>query len=215
MVAKHENSALAKQLFREAIERYNVAPGTLTVHQDRGAPMTSHGFAELLAELGVDRSFSRPRVSNDNPMSESLFNTTKSQPDYPGRFRDIEHARAWCADFFAWYNAQHHHEGLALFTPEQVYMGHVEAIAARRQQALDDAYLRHPERFVAGPPFVRRPPERVMINPLGAAPPTLDLVLRTPDEQLAGLWPAPVSSDIPVIHLPGVSSGAGTQVIAT
>jgi len=215
MVAKHENSALAKQLFREAIERYGVPPGTLTVHQDRGAPMTSHGFAELLTELGVDRSFSRPRVSNDNPMSESLFHTTKSQPDYPGRFRDIEHARAWCADFFAWYNTEHHHDRLALFTPQQVYMGHVETIAARRQQALDEAYQRHPERFVAGPPFVRRPPERVLINPLDAAPPTMEAVLDSPDDQLAELWPAPANTDTPFIHLPGAASSTAENLIAT
>ena len=215
MVAKHENSALAKQLFREAIERCGVPPGTLTVHQDRGAPMTSHGFAELLTELGVDRSFSRPRVSNDNPMSESLFHTTESQPDYPGRFRDIEHARTWCADFFTWYNAEHHHDRPALFTPQQVYMGHVEAVAARRQQALDEAYQRHPERFVAGSPIVRRPPERVLINPLDAAPPTMEAVLDTPDDQLAELWPALPNTDIPIIHLPGAASSIGEQAVTT
>ncbi|MDD9944386.1 MAG: integrase core domain-containing protein, partial [Myxococcales bacterium] len=214
-VAKHENSALAKQLFREAIERCGVPPGTLTVHQDRGAPMTSHGFAELLTELGVDRSFSRPRVSNDNPMSESLFHTTESQPDYPGRFRDIEHARTWCADFFTWYNAEHHHDRPALFTPQQVYMGHVEAVAARRQQALDEAYQRHPERFVAGSPIVRRPPERVLINPLDAAPPTMEAVLDTPDDQLAELWPALPNTDIPIIHLPGAASSIGEQAVTT
>lgn len=215
MVARHENSALAKQLFREAIERYDVSPGTLTVHQDRGAPMTSHGFAGLLTELGVERSYSRPRVSNDNPMSESLFHTTKSQPDYPERFRDVETARSWCAEFFDWYNVEHHHNGLALFTPQQVYMGHVEAVAARRQRALDHAYQRHPERFVAGPPLVRRPPARVMLNPLDAAPPTLDAVLDTPDDQLAGLWPTSTNADVPVIHLPGASCGADQPMIAT
>ena len=215
MVAKHENSALAKQLFREAIERYNVPPDTLTVHQDRGAPMTSHGFADLLTELGVERSYSRPRVSNDNPMSESLFNTTKSQPDYPGRFQDVEPARIWCTEFFDWYNDEHHHDGLALFTPRQVYLGHVEAVAARRQHALDEAYHRHPERFVAGPPTVRRPPARVMLNPLDAAPPTVEAVLSTPDDQLAELWPAAASSDSPIIHLPGLIPAAGGTAIAT
>ena len=215
MVALHENSALAKQLFREAIERYDVPPSTLTVHQDRGAPMTSHGFAELLTELGVDRSYSRPRVSNDNPFSESLFHTTKSQPDYPGLFRDVKHARSWCGEFFGWYNEDHHHDGLALFTPQQVYMGHVEDVAARRQCALDEAYLRHPQRFVAGPPLVRRPPARVLLNPLDAAPPTVETVLATPDDQLAELWPASTNSDIPVIHLPGATPRTNQPVIAT
>jgi transposase InsO family protein len=69
MIAAHENSALAKQLFGEAVARYDIDPGTLVVHQDRGAPMTSHGFAELLGSLGVERSYSRPRVSDDNAFS--------------------------------------------------------------------------------------------------------------------------------------------------
>jgi putative transposase len=203
MVAAHENSALAKQLFREAIERYGISAGTLTVHQDRGAPMTSHGFAELLGELGIARSYSRPRVSDDNAFSEAHFHTLKYQPDYPGRFRDIAHARSWCSEFFSWYNAEHHHDGLALFTPEQVFAGEVERIAERRQQALDDAYRRHPARFVAGPPVAARPAQRVMLNPLDAAPPTVAAILDTPDAQLAMLWPTCDVSDVTIINLPG------------
>ena len=206
MVAAHENSALARQLFGEAVARYGIDPGTLIVHQDRGAPMTSHGFAQLLGDLGVERSYSRPRVSDDNAFSESLFHTVKYQPDYPGRFKDIAHARAWCDDFFRWYNADHHHDGLALFTPQDVFMGNVERIAESRQQALDDAFKRTPERFVAGPPRVLRPPARVMLNPLDAAPPTLETVLQASDDDVAKLWPTPPLSDIPVINLPGASA---------
>jgi len=83
--------------------------------------MTAHGFADLLSALGVDRSYSRPRVSNDNPHQESHFHTLKYQPDYPGRFRDTRHGRHWCTDFFSWYNDEHHHEGLNLFTPADVF----------------------------------------------------------------------------------------------
>jgi putative transposase len=202
MVAEHENSALAQQVFREAITRYEIDPGTLVVHQDRGAPMTSHGFAELLTELGVERSYSRPRVSDDNPFSEAHFRTVKSQPDYPGQFRDLEHARSWCTSFFHWYNAEHHHDGIALFTPEQVYFAQTERIVLSRQQALDAAYLRSPARFVAGPPKAARPPQRVMLNPLDAAPPTVEAILAAPPDNLNDLWPAAVSG-VPVIHLPG------------
>lgn len=209
MLAQHENAALAKQLFREAVQRYGVAPDTLTVHQDRGAPMTSHTFADLLTELGVERSYSRPRVSNDNPQSESCFRTVKGQPDYPGRFRDLEHGRAWCTDFFSWYNTEHHHTGLALFTPEQVFMGQVERVAARRQQALDEAYARTPERFVGGAPVVHRPPSQVKLNPLDAAPPTVERVLQTPDDAVAELWPAP-STAMPVVNLPGIQPESHT-----
>jgi len=121
MVAQHENSALAQQLFCEAIPRYNVDPGSLTVHQDRGAPMTSHGFAAVLSQLGVERSYSRPRVSNDNPFSEAAFRTVKSQPDYPGRFATSNMLGG--SEIFAWYNTSHHREALALFTPEQAFGG--------------------------------------------------------------------------------------------
>lgn len=215
MVAAHENSALAKQLFREAIERYGIAAGTLTVHQDRGAPMTSHGFAELLAELGIERSYSRPRVSDDNAFSEAHFHTLKYQPDYPGRFRDLAHARSWCDEFFVWYNTEHHHDGLALFTPEQVFAGHVESIVIRRQEALTSAYRRHPERFVAGPPVAARPPQRVLLNPLDAAPPTIEAVLASPSDQLPQLWPIAAVSGVPVINLPGAQIASEENTLAT
>lgn len=202
MVAAHENSALAKQLFGEAVSRYQVDAGDLIVHQDRGAPMTSNGFAELLGQLGVERSYSRPRVSNDNPYSESHFHTAKYQPDYPGRFRDVAHARAWFADFVAWYNEYHHHQGLALFTPADVFFERVDAVAETRQNALNTAYAAHPERFVAGAPRVRRPAARVFINPPDELP-TVQTVLETGDDELASLWPSSPKADTPAIHVPG------------
>jgi putative transposase len=166
MVAGRENSALAKQLLAEAIHRHGVEPGSLRVHQDRGAPMTARGFLDLLADLKVEPSHSRPRVSNDNAFSESQFKTLKYQPDFPGRFRDVEHGRAWCSEFFDWYNHHHQHAGLALFTPADVFCGRVEALLATRQAALDTAYAAHPERFVRGRPVAARPPKVVAINPM-------------------------------------------------
>lgn len=206
MIAEQENSALAKQLFAEAISRYGIEPGTLLVHQDRGAPMTAHGFADLLSALGVDRSYSRPRVSNDNPHQESHFHTLKYQPDYPGRFRDTRHTRHWCSDFFAWYNDEHHHEGLNLFTPADVFFDRVELVATRRQAALDDAFYSHPERFVRGRPVVRRPPERVVINPIEPEqqPLTAESIITARDVDLADIWtPNPRPSTTPVINIPG------------
>ena len=171
MVAERENSALSKQLFAEAISRYRLKPGSITVHNDRGAPMTASGFVDLLSQLGVDRSLSRPRVSNDNPFSEACFKTVKYQPDYPGRFRGASHARRWCTDFFDWYANHHRHSGLALFTPADVFLGRVPALAAVRQRALDEAYARHPERFTHGSPTVRLPPAKVSINPIDPGAP--------------------------------------------
>src|SRR5690606_26639634 len=128
-------------------------PG-LTVHADRGSAMKSDTLAQLLASLGASRSFSRPRVSDDNAFSEAQFKTLKYQPDYPGRFDSETHARAYLQDFFGWHNDQHHHSGLALFTPADVFHGRIEGVRATRQAALDVAYAAHPERFPHGPPRV-------------------------------------------------------------
>ena len=165
MVAAKECKHLAAQLFAETIARHGVVPG-LQVHSDRGSAMKSDTLAQLLDTLGASRSFSRPRVSNDNPFSEAGFKTMKYQPDYPGRFTGILHGRAWLGDFFAWHNDHHHHAGLALFTPADVFYGRVTEVAAVRQAALDVAYGAHPERFPNGAPGVPLPPAAVHINPI-------------------------------------------------
>lgn len=165
MLSRKENSALAQQLMREAHERYQLT-APLTIHQDRGAPMTAHAYLDLLSELQITASHSRPRVSNDNPHSESQFKTMKYQPDYPKRFQDIGHARSWCEDYVHWYNVEHHHSGLAGFTPEQVYTARVKSIGKLKQQAIDNQYALHPERFVKGHPKVAMPDKRVYINPV-------------------------------------------------
>jgi putative transposase len=165
MVATKECKHLAAQLFAETIARHGIEPG-LQVHSDRGAAMKSDTLAQLLDSLGASRSFSRPRVSNDNPQAESCFKTMKYQPDYPGRFATQELARGWLGDFFAWHNADHHHAGLALFTPADVFHRRVAEVAAVRQAALDRKYAAHPERFPNGSPTVNLPPTVVTINPI-------------------------------------------------
>lgn len=169
LLAERENAELAAQLFAETVARHRVAPGSLTVHADRGAAMRSDGLAQLLGLLSVARSFSRPHVSDDNAFSESQFKTLKYQPDYPDRFLSTLHARGWCQEFFGWYNDHHQHSGLALFTPADVFYGRVEEVAQRRQVALDAAYAAHPERFPNGAPTVPRPPAEVAINPVAVA----------------------------------------------
>jgi putative transposase len=121
MISGKENAALAQQLIQEAVERYRIDAGELTLHQDRGSPMIARSYLDLMGDLGVTCSHSRPRVSNDNPFSESQFKTKKQQPDYPGRFEGIAHAQQWNRGYVDWYNFEHHHSGLAGFTPEQVY----------------------------------------------------------------------------------------------
>jgi putative transposase len=204
MVAERENSAISKQLFAEAITRYELEPGSITVHNDRGAPMTASGFVDLLAQLGVERSKSRPRVSNDNPFSESCFKTIKYQPDYPGRFQGISHARRWLTELFDWYANRHRHSGLALFTPADVYFGRVDELAVHRQRALDVAYAAHAERFVRGRPTVRLPPAKVAINPIdpGAATQSVADALSAPDSLVPTTSASPPCPPTPV--LPGI-----------
>lgn len=168
MLSRKENSALACQLIEEASGRYDIAPGQLTIHQDRGAPMTAHCYLDVLGELAVTASHSRPRVSNDNAMSEAQFKTLKYQPDYPRRFDHYAHANAWCTDYVDWYNTAHHHSTLAGFTPLQVFTGEHLQLAAERQKGLDQAYERTPERFTRGRLTVLLPPTDVYINPIVA-----------------------------------------------
>jgi putative transposase len=182
MLASKECKHLAAQLFAETIARHGVEPG-LTVHADRGSAMKSDTLAQLLDSLGAHRSFSRPRVSDDNPFSEAQFKTLKYQPDYPGRFEGALHGRAWLEPFFGWHNDEHHHAGLALFTPAEVFFGRVEPVRAARQAALDLAYAAHPERFPNGAPRARLPPADVSINP----PPTTAVTLATPSNTTAGV----------------------------
>lgn len=165
MLSRKENSALASQLMLEATQRYLIPEHRLTVHQDRGAPMTAHCYLDLLSELAVTASHSRPRVSNDNPMSEAQFKTLKYQPDYPRRFEDYDHAQRWCQEYVGWYNGAHHHSSLAGFTPQQVFTGEYQALAKDRQRILTNAFEQHPERFTQGPPTVLLPATEVYINP--------------------------------------------------
>jgi putative transposase len=165
MIADHESADLARTLVAETCAKQAIPPGQLTLHADRGAAMVSHTLAQLLAELGVSKSHSRPYTSNDNPFSEAQFKTTKYRPDYPDRFASEADALKWARVFFPWYNNEHHHTGLALLTPADVHFGRAEAVIAQRQQVLREAYARHPERFVKGEPIHPPVPTQVWINP--------------------------------------------------
>jgi len=134
------------------------------IHSDRGSSMTSKTVGELLVDLGVEKSLSRPHVPDDNPYSEAQFKTMKYRADYPKRFGSIEDARVWVRTFFRWYNEEHHHIGLGLLPPAVVHYGQSEKILEARQGVLAAAYERNPERFVAGKPAVKPVPREVWIN---------------------------------------------------
>jgi putative transposase len=127
--------------------------------------MTAKCTAQLLADLGVTRSLSRPHVSDDNPFSEAQFKTLKYAPAFPGRFGGYEQARSFCRPFFDWYNNEHRHSGIAMLTPQTVHAGRSDEVLAQRQAALDVAFAVHPERFPRGAPTVGQLPEAVWINP--------------------------------------------------
>ena len=123
MVARHDSATLGERLLEQSCAKEGIQPGQLTIHADRGPAMRSKPVVWLLADLGITRTHSRPRVSNDNPFSEAQFKTLKYRPEFPDRFGGIEDARAFCQQFFPWYNTQHHHAGLGLLTPVVVHHG--------------------------------------------------------------------------------------------
>jgi putative transposase len=147
LVAGAENAGLAAALIEETCDKHGVARDSLILHSDRGSPMRAKSTAELLVDLGVAASFSRPRVSNDNPFSEAHFKTLKYRPQFPACFEGLEHARAHAREFFPWYNNEHYHSGIGFMTPAAVHFGRAAALQERRAQVLQTAYLAHPERF--------------------------------------------------------------------
>jgi putative transposase len=165
MVARRETAELASDLIGETCMRQGIDKDELTIHSDRGPAMTSKTVALLMADLGVTKSLNRPHVSNDNPYSESQFKTLKYQPTFPEHFGSIEDARAFCRQFFDWYNNEHYHSGIALMTPAMVHYGLAESCNRDRQEVLWRAYDAHPERFVRGRPKVLELPTAAWINP--------------------------------------------------
>jgi len=164
MIAYREGAELAKEFIEEAIGKHPVPAGQLTIHADRGRVMKSKPVAFLMADLGVTKSHSRPYVSDDNPYSESQFRTMKYRPEFPDRFGSIQDSRAFCQQFFQWYNEEHRHSGIALLTPAVVHFGEAQTVLAQRQGVLDAAYRAHPDRFVRQPPRPLPFPSEVWIN---------------------------------------------------
>jgi len=165
MIAPRESAHLAEQLIAETIDKQNIAPGTLTLHADRGTSMRSKPVAALLVDLEVAKTHSRPHVSDDNPYSEAQFKTLKYRPDFPSRFGSIQDARAHCQDFFRWYNTEHRHSGIGFMTPDTVHYGCATALTVRRAATLDIAFAAHPARFKGIAPRPPRVPLAVWINP--------------------------------------------------
>jgi putative transposase len=171
LLALCESAALAEELVAVTCARQDIQREQLTLHADRGSAMRALTLAQLLTELGVAKSHTRPYTPNDNPYSEAQFKTLKYRPDYPGQFLNWADAQNWLQAFFHWYNQEHRHTSLALMTPAAVHYGRAKQVSRQRQQVLNAAYGAHPERFRGRRPLAGAPPQEVWINP-----PALELV---------------------------------------
>ncbi|MGH9059994.1 MAG: IS3 family transposase [Acidimicrobiales bacterium] len=169
LVAPRESATMAEQLIADAVYRHHVGDGQLTLHADRGSSMTSRTVSQLLCDLGVRQSHSRPHQSNDNPYSEAQFKTLKYSPTFPTRFANLAAARSFCEGFFQHYNTEHRHSGIGLHTPADVHFGMADVVREKRQGVLDAAYTARPDRFRV-PPQAPRIPEVFWINQPEEAP---------------------------------------------
>ncbi|WP_373897789.1 integrase core domain-containing protein [Haloimpatiens sp. FM7315] len=123
----------------------------LVLHSDNGAPMKSYTLKTKLEALGVLSSYSRPRVSNDNPFSEAQFKTLKYRPNYPqDEFKTIEQAREWVLEFVDWYNNIHYHSSLKFLTPNSRHNGKTDEIMSNRKKVYEAAKKLNPQRFNRG-----------------------------------------------------------------
>jgi putative transposase len=150
-VDEREDPAIAADLVSRACLRERISKGRkqpLILHADNGNAMRAATLESRLEELGVLRSFSRPRVSNDNPYSESLFRTVKYRPDYPRKpFTSKEQACQWVGAFVDWYNHRHRHSGIKFVTPVQRHSGSAIAICKQRADVYEKARRAHPTRW--------------------------------------------------------------------
>jgi transposase InsO family protein len=164
-----ENGELASELVERAMlsEKVKIKNNQkpLVLHSDNGSPMKSYTLKAKLEVLGIISSYSRPRVSNDNPFSEAQFKTMKYRPGYPkDGFASIEEAREWVSKFIHWYNNEHYHSGIKFTTPNSRHNGETESIMNNRKKVYETARALNPSRFNKG---LRNwtPPEKVALNP--------------------------------------------------
>jgi transposase InsO family protein len=167
-----QNSAL---MMVEAYHQHGVDPNKLVLHSDNGGPMKGSTMLATLQRLKVVPSFSRPRVSNDNPFSESLFRTLKYRPEYPSQpFASEQDAQRWVDGFVQWYNTEHLHSEIRFVTPDDRHYGQEIEILDKRKEVYSQARQKNPNRWSR---HTRNwePVEIVRLNPERKRPPEEDL----------------------------------------
>ena len=160
-VERSESAPFAEEMINQAVTAEGIRPFVL--HADNGAPMRAGTVRDLLATLQITASYSRPRVSNDNPFIESFFKTCKYDLSWPGRFDSLDHARQWVAQFVEGYNSNHHHSALGGHTPASVHDGSWPTHQLAWDQTKAAYAAAHPERH-RKPPITHQPPDVVWIN---------------------------------------------------
>lgn len=161
-----ENAKLASEMIETACIKQNICRNQITLHSDNGGPMKGATMLATLHRLGVTPSFSRPRVSDDNPFSEALFKTLKYCPAYPqgGRFSGLEDARAWVEKFVEWYNNEHLHSGINWVTPASRHHQKDKEVLEKRKTVYETARKQNPMRWTKATRNWSRP-NIVELNP--------------------------------------------------
>jgi putative transposase len=164
-VHDRETAEFASQVLERAVWAERCLTSPLVLHADNGSPMKGATMKSTMERLGVTASFSRPRVSNDNPFSEALFRTCKYTPNWPTRgFATIEAARTWVQGFATWYNTEHRHSAIRFVTPDQRHRGEDRELLADRHQIYELARAARPERW-SGQTRNWKPIGPVWLNP--------------------------------------------------
>jgi putative transposase len=164
-VHDRESAELAAVLIRQAVLAEGCTLRPLVLHADNGSPMKGATMKVTMEKLGITASYSRPRVSNDNPFSEALFRTCKYRPSWPTKgFATKSEAQAWVKSFAGWYNGEHLHSATRFVTPAARHAGHDRAMLANRASLYADARSQNPERW-SGKTRNWQPAGPVWLNP--------------------------------------------------
>jgi len=165
VVHETECQVFAVNLIEAACNAEGVDPSRLTIHSDNGGPMKGATMVATMEKLGIQQSFSRPRVSDDNPYSEALFRTVKYRPEFPsGPFASLNDARKWVDWFVDWYNHHHLHSAINFVTPAQRHAGEDIGVLSHRHAVYQAARARNPNRWARGTRDWSRP-QVVRLNP--------------------------------------------------